>query len=143
MFENVEGLLTFQGGATYRLIHDMFSEIGYNTEGRLMKTHLFAVPQKRKRVIIMCVRKDLNILPSALYPMPITVDEHSQLSARMTIPDLENVECGDDAKYDNTELNDFIAMLKNEISPELFLKILIPPPKSSITTEPVQLSLFE
>jgi len=121
VFENVEGLLTFQGGATYRLIHDMFSDIGYNTEGRVMQTQLFGVPQKRKRVIIMCIRKDLNIPPSELYPFPVSVDEYLQITARMTISDLENVECGEDAKYNNSEYSDYIAMLKEEIAPDNFL----------------------
>jgi DNA-cytosine methyltransferase len=122
VFENVEGLLTFQGGATYRLVHEMFSEIGYNTEGRLMQTHLFGVPQKRKRVIIMCVRKDLTVTPSELYPEPVTTDEISQITARMTITDLEKVECGDNASYDNSEYSDYVAMLKGEITPQHFLQ---------------------
>ena len=121
VFENVEGLLTFQGGTTYRLIHDMFSDIGYNTEGRLMQTQLFGVPQRRKRVIIMCVRKDLNVQPSELYPVPITTNKGSQITAQMAISDLEKVECGEKARYDNAEYSDFVAMLKGEITPEFFL----------------------
>ncbi len=121
VFENVEGLMTFQGGATYRLIHDMFSDIGYETEGQLLQTHLFAVPQKRKRVIIICVHKDLDVQPSELYPAPITTDEDLQITARMTISDLENVGCGDNVKYRNTAVSDYVAMLKEEISQEEFL----------------------
>ena len=143
VFENVEGMLSFQGGATYRLIHNMFSDIGYDTEGRLMQTQLFAVPQKRKRVIIMCVRKDLNMFPSALFPMPVTAKDHSQITARMAISDLENVDCGESAKYDNAEYSDFIAMLKGEITSELFLQGFTSNNKFDVITELEQLSLFE
>jgi len=121
VFENVEGLLTFQGGAIYRLIHDMFSEIGYHTEGRLMQAQLFGVPQKRKRVILICVRRDLDIRPSQLYPAPVTQNEAEQITAKMTISDLENIECGETVKYDITEYSDYVAMLKGEISPQAFL----------------------
>ena len=34
-----------------------------------------------------------------LYPEPITKDEETQITARDTISDLENVECGEEAKY--------------------------------------------
>lgn len=142
VFENVEGLLTFQGGATYRLVHEMFAEIGYNTEGRLMQTHLFGVPQKRKRVIIMCVRKDVDMSPSELYPTPVTVDEHSQITARETIFDLESVPCGDDAKYSGAEYSDFVAMLKGEITQDTFLRGIAKSSKYTDIKETIQLTLF-
>lgn len=141
-FENVEGLLTFQGGSTYRLIHDMFSEIGYNAEGRLMQMHLFGVPQKRKRVILICVRKDLEIKLSELFPTPITIDTEQQITARMTISDLEKIACGETASYDDTEYSDFIAMLKGEITTEAFLTELRQDNNYQIVNEPIQLTLF-
>lgn len=143
VFENVEGLLTFQGGATYKLIHDMFSEIGYDTEGQLMQTHLFGVPQKRKRVIIICVRKDISVQPRELYPVPVTADAEAQITAHMTISDLEKVECGDSARYDDSEYSDFVAMLKGEMPPDTFLSGLSKSGTAHIINEPVQLSLFE
>lgn len=36
VFENVEGLLSYQAGKTYREVHQLFSELGYNTEGRTL-----------------------------------------------------------------------------------------------------------
>ena len=53
VFENVEGLLSYQGGKTYREVHTLFTELGYNTEGRILMASDYAVPQKRKRVIII------------------------------------------------------------------------------------------
>jgi len=142
VFENVEGLLTFQGGATYRLIHDMFSSVGYNTEGRLMQTQMFGVPQKRKRVILICVRKDLKFQPSELYPKPVTSEQAMQITARMTISDLENVVCGDTAIYDKAECYDYVAMLKGEMELEEFLNSL---GKTGISTAQdfCQLNLFD
>jgi DNA-cytosine methyltransferase len=142
VLENVEGLLTFQGGAIYRLIHDMFSEIGYNTEGRLMQTHLFGVPQKRKRVIIMCIRDDAGLSASKLYPTPVTTDEHSQSTAREAISDLESVECGDGAKYDGAEYSNFVAMLKGEVTQDVFLRGLVGNSKRQNIPKFKQLLLF-
>lgn len=122
VFENVEGLLTFQQGNTYRLIHDMFSEIGYKTEGRLLKTQYFGVPQKRKRVIIICIKNDIPILTSDLFPISITTNESSQITAKDAIYDLEKIECSEQAKYDRISYSKYVAMLKGEISQDLFLK---------------------
>jgi len=146
VFENVEGLLSFQGGATYRLIHDMFLDAGYCTEGRLMQTQLFGVPQKRKRVIVICCRKDLSVEPSELFPTPITAEKSSQITARMTIADLENVECGDGARYDSSEYSDFVAMLKGEMTPLRFLNGLTKwssqSGRAQIINDPIQMPLF-
>ena len=139
IFENVEGLLSYQGGKTYRLIHDMFSEIGYNAEGKLMQMNLFAVPQKRKRVIIICVRNDINVQPSELYPMPITTE--TQITAYMAISDLSMIECGEDAIYDSSIYSTYVAMLKNEISPEEYIRIVSNSPRKS-DNEVIQMTLF-
>lgn len=97
VFENVEGLLTFQGGKTYKCIHEMFSELGYNTEGRVLAANLYGIPQKRKRVIIICTEKNIGYKPSDLYPTPVTPNERDQISAFATIGDLERIECSDEA----------------------------------------------
>ena len=34
VFENVEGLLSFQGGKTYREVHTLFSELGIPYKGQ-------------------------------------------------------------------------------------------------------------
>jgi DNA (cytosine-5)-methyltransferase 1 len=116
VFENVEGLLSFQNGRTYMTIHNMFSEIGYVTEGRLLVTSEYAVPQKRKRVILICVREDLGIFPSILYPKKITEKLSSQLTARDTIYDLETVECGETACYHCEPTSDIGRFFRGELT---------------------------
>ena len=99
IMENVEGMLTFQKGEVYRQILDLFNSLGYNTEGRILYAHKYAVPQKRKRVIILCVRNDMNINASDLFPVEITGSENRQVTAFDAISDLEKVPCSEDAKY--------------------------------------------
>ena len=116
VFENVEGLLSYQGGKTYREVHALFSELGYKTEGRSLMANDYAVPQKRKRVIIICTRNDLGIEPSELYPEAITTEESQQATARETIGDLEKVECADTAEYISGDESDVLQFLKSKIS---------------------------
>lgn len=131
VFENVEGLLSYQGGKTYREVHALFSELGYNTEGRTLLASEYGVPQKRKRVIIICTRNDLGISPDLLYPEPITKDEKTQITARDTISDLENVECGEEAKYSDVDESVILKLFKGKITYKEYVDLV----KSSLQEE--------
>lgn len=124
VFENVEGLLSFQGGETYRNIIELFSELGYYTEGRKLLANHFGVPQRRKRVIILCTRKDINVLPKDIYPEPITPNNDRQITAYETIYDLENVDCSEVAKYTSNYTSYMLQFLKGEIGTEEYAKLV-------------------
>lgn len=99
LFENVEGIMTFKGGETYQAIHQLFAELGYQTEGRLLKIDKYGVPQRRKRVIILCTRNDTGIDPASLYPAEITAGDDSKVTVADALHDLEAVECSASACY--------------------------------------------
>ncbi len=129
VFENVEGLLSFQGGETYSNIITLFSQMGYLVECKTLCANYFAVPQKRKRVFIICARKDLGILPSDLYPKEITKLEKAQITARNTIYDLENIECGDSALYSPspapTTIPSILSYFRGDVSIDEFLHDIV------------------
>lgn len=58
--ENVKGLLSANHGEAFPLIIDEFKNSGYNVTYKLINAVHFGVPQKRERVIIVGIRKDLN-----------------------------------------------------------------------------------
>lgn len=122
VFENVEGLLSYQGGKTYREVHTLFAKLGYNAEGRFLMANDYAVPQKRKRVIIICTRSDLDIAPAKLYPKIITGQEEAQVTARETIGDLETVTCGDKARYVEGNESDILKFFKGSLSYEEYVQ---------------------
>ena len=123
VFENVEGILSYQGGETFREILSLFNELGYNAEGRKLSANNYAVPQRRKRVIILCTRKDMDILPSDIFPEEIT-GEKTQISAYETIGDLENIECSENAKYENTSSSTIIDYFKGKIDAEKYIGLM-------------------
>jgi DNA-cytosine methyltransferase len=122
VFENVEGILSFQGGETYRNIIELFSELGYYTEGRKLLANHYGAPQRRKRVIILCTRKDIGVLPKDIYPEPITPNDDRQITAYETMYDLENVECSEDAKYASSYSSYILQFLKGKIEAEEYVK---------------------
>lgn len=71
--ENVKGLLTLKKGAIIRKIVDEFTEEGYNVQYRLLKAVEFGVPQRRERVIIVGIRKDVKC--DYQFPVGICTEE--------------------------------------------------------------------
>ena len=59
--ENVRGLMTHDNGRTIEGMISILDEIGYHViTPRIFKTIFYKVPQKRERVLIVGIRKDLN-----------------------------------------------------------------------------------
>ncbi len=59
--ENVKGLMTLHGGAIFKRVVQAFNDAGYKTYHRLINSADYGVPQKRERMIMVCVRKDLDV----------------------------------------------------------------------------------
>lgn len=58
--ENVRGLLEHDGGRTLATMVQVLDDLGYQVAYKLLKAQFHDVPQKRERLIIMGIRKDLN-----------------------------------------------------------------------------------
>ena len=66
--ENVRGLLTHDGGKTVEGMKSILNEIGYHVlPPRVLKAIFYKVPQKRERLLIVGIRKDLD---STLFEFP-------------------------------------------------------------------------
>jgi DNA (cytosine-5)-methyltransferase 1 len=70
--ENVRGLLNHDGGKTLKGMIEILDEIGYKViyPVKVLKAVNYAVPQKRERIIIIGVRKDLPY-QNFNYPYPL------------------------------------------------------------------------
>lgn len=67
--ENVKGLLSHEKGKTIEGMISILDEIGYNVVPvRVLKAINYKVPQKRERVILVGIRKDINLKYE--YPKP-------------------------------------------------------------------------
>ena len=65
LLENVRNLASHDHGNTWRVIHDLLEDSGYNLLPRpiIFSPHCIGIPQHRERVYIICVRKDLGCVP--------------------------------------------------------------------------------
>jgi len=67
--ENVRGLLSHENGKTLQGMISILDEIGYNVAPiKVLKAINYKVPQKRERIILVGVRKDINT--NYEYPKP-------------------------------------------------------------------------
>lgn len=79
--ENVKGLLTHENGATLRAMVDILQDLGYNVAYKVLRAQYFDVPQKRERLVIIAVRKDIDT--PILYP----IEKDYTISLREAIGD--------------------------------------------------------
>mgnify|MGYP003327448208 FL=1 len=67
--ENVKGLVSHDSGKTLETIKDIIDEIGYElVEPTVLKAIFYKVPQKRERIFLVAIRKDLRRFVSFNYP---------------------------------------------------------------------------
>jgi DNA (cytosine-5)-methyltransferase 1 len=59
--ENVKGLLSHDNGRTLKTMIGVLEELGYRVKYKVLRSQYLDVPQKRERLIIIGVRKDLDI----------------------------------------------------------------------------------
>ena len=57
--ENVKGMMTLHKGAIFKRVITSFEEAGYKTFYSLLNAADYGVPQKRERIIIVGIRKDI------------------------------------------------------------------------------------
>lgn len=69
--ENVRGLLNHEKGRTLSTIKDVIDELGYDlVEPRVLKAVFYKVPQKRERLFLIGIRKDLSVSAKFNWPSP-------------------------------------------------------------------------
>lgn len=68
--ENVKGLTTHDGGKTIQTMIDVFEELGYKVEWKVLNAWDYDVAEKRQRVVIIGIRNDLVDKVKFEYPIP-------------------------------------------------------------------------
>lgn len=68
--ENVQGLLSHDQGKTIKIMLDTFENIGYSVKYEILNSWDYDVAQKRKRIFIIGIRKDLTNSIKFKFPKP-------------------------------------------------------------------------
>ncbi len=131
LMENVSGLASMKNGQGDLIkdeLIDIFNEIGYNVKSKVLLAADYGVPQFRKRIFFVGIRK--NYKTTFKFPKPTHHDKNSlltyyensnmYLTVRDAISDLPTIECNESAEeYDKYPENDYQKFCR-EKSPRLF-----------------------
>ncbi|WP_341787961.1 DNA cytosine methyltransferase [Rickettsia endosymbiont of Cantharis rufa] len=70
LLENVKNILNINNGSVIETIDQKLNEIGYKVYRNVLNASLFGVPQARKRVYFVCLRKDFSSEYTLKYVKP-------------------------------------------------------------------------
>lgn len=70
LFENVRGLLNHDKHRTWRVIHDIFEELGYDVKFRVLNSCEYGIPQHRERIFCLGFKQPTGFA----YPAPIPLE---------------------------------------------------------------------
>lgn len=121
VMENVQGIVSSNGGKTYMSIIEEFSSLGYVVTAQIFNTINYGVPQARKRVIIVGSKtKDFTFDIS-----PIIKDSKNFITVKDAISNLTEVEphkTESELDFYPKPNSDYQKYLAGQISVEEFLK---------------------
>ncbi|MDR2476065.1 MAG: DNA (cytosine-5-)-methyltransferase [Bacteroidales bacterium] len=83
--ENVKGFKTLHGGSIFNTVVSAFEKIGYKVSHSLINASDYGVPQKRERVIIIAVRKDLQ----GDFEFPQKTTENNKVPLSVAVPKID------------------------------------------------------
>jgi len=72
IFENVDNILSNDNGNTFQVILAAFEELNYNIKYEVLNSMHFNSPQKRKRLFLIAIRKDIKQEFEFPKPNPVT-----------------------------------------------------------------------
>ncbi|MBK7149057.1 MAG: DNA (cytosine-5-)-methyltransferase [Bacteroidetes bacterium] len=75
IYENVKGLTNHDGGHTWRVVQDVFSELGYKISSKILNSKDYGMPQNRERIFVVGF-KDHKV--SFDFPQKITLEHTMQ-----------------------------------------------------------------
>lgn len=108
VMENVKGLLSMDSGRLIKQIQEEFENsgrFGYEVRYQVLKASDFGVPQIRERVILIGIRKDLDVVPE--FPEKKNQEE---ISVEAAISDLPQINAGEGEvvmEYETKPLNEY------------------------------------
>lgn len=61
LLENVKNLISHDNGKTFKIMRETIEELNYNFYYKVLNASKYGIPQSRKRVFMVCFRKDLGV----------------------------------------------------------------------------------
>ena len=148
VFENVMGLLNMEQGRVFEQIKIVLESVTDQLSVWKLDTANYGIPQRRKRVILVGLKQQLQTLPppvvtdgsteNSLIDLPSAVTTYEALS---DLPPLESSQDGESLDYIFPPATDYQELMRGYISPEQYLNALRKKAEASKSRN-IQLSMF-
>lgn len=115
VMENVKGLLSMQSGKVIKQIEYEFEnagDFGYEVKTKVLKASDYGVPQTRERVIVIGIRKDLNLIPE--FPKKTVEREITVAEAISDLPKINAGEGSENQEYPTEPQNEYQKLMRKK-----------------------------
>ena len=129
VFENVAGLLSMEKGEVFERVKSDFSSVMKNLTGWVLNSENYAIPQRRKRVILVGSKEhDFRIQPPEPKTSNNKKDLFSDLKSWVTVedaisdlPPISQAENGSHLNYTSPPTGHYQKLMRGKISPATYL----------------------
>lgn len=114
IIENVPGMATLYQGQIKEEILRRFQKLGYNIDCKILCAADYGVPQIRKRLIFIGIRKDIG---KPIFPEPTFTRENYRTcrDAVSDLPSLENDMGSEEAEYTSDPQNEYQKLMRGKM----------------------------
>ena len=107
VFENVEGIKSFENGTVIDKLEEEFEKLGYKTKWDVLTASDYGVPQNRNRFFMIGNRLDIDFEFPEKHKKKVTVNE-----AIEDLPKLNNGDSYEILDYKNIEANPYVKLMR-------------------------------
>lgn len=107
VFENVEGIKSFENGTVIDKLEEEFEKLGYKTKWDVLTASDYGVPQNRNRFFMIGNRVNVDFIFPEKHEKVVTVNE-----AIEDLPKLKNGDSYDILDYKNIEANPYAKLMR-------------------------------
>ena len=75
IYENVRAVISNDGGKTWDKMRQVFSELGYSFDWKILNAKDYGIPQNRERLFVVGFRNDLKLKAKFEFPKPIELEK--------------------------------------------------------------------
>ena len=113
ILENVSGMTMRKGGQFVDDIKAAMDDLGYNVTIQLVNAAEFGVPQLRKRLIFVGVRRNVGLANEYVFPEPIITNPAEYVTVHDAFSDLPRLDAGEtSARYAHRPQNRYQELMR-------------------------------
>ena len=107
LFENVEGIVSYNNGKTVEHIQSLFESIGYTVKKDVLTASEYGVPQDRNRFFMIGNNRGIDFTFPEKLESKVTVKE-----ALGDLPNLKNGDCYDERPYQINNVSNYSKLMR-------------------------------